>query len=301
MKKLFIVLGIIVLLVPVFYSHSSYDVQQKADIVIFSYDRPLQLYALLESLQTYCQGIGETHVIYRVSSDQFDLGYQIVAHDFSHVRYHKQGRNPQQDFKPLTLDATFESSSDYILFAVDDIVVKDQINITECIDALEKYNAYGFYLRLGKNLNQCYSLGSKAQPVPPLTQEELTIFSWCFNEGIFDWQYPHTVDMALYRKKDIASDLRLLSYHAPNKLEDMWHRQSRAIISKKGLCYQTSKIVNMPLNRVQDEYKNLAMKEWTAQGLLHEFLAGKKMAIAPLYGVHNIAAHMEYSPTFINR
>jgi hypothetical protein len=159
MKKLSLLIGMLTSIVSVFYSYSSHGTQ-KADLVIFSFNRPLQLYALLESLEKHCQGISETHVIYRASDDTFDCGYRLVMEDFNHVHYHKQGENPQQDFKPLTLHGAFESPSNYIIFAVDDIVVKESVDLTQCICALEKYNAYGFYLRLGKNLTQCYTLGS---------------------------------------------------------------------------------------------------------------------------------------------
>jgi hypothetical protein len=288
-------------MIPVFYSYTVVDISKKADLVIFSYNRPLQLYALLESIKNYCTGFNEIHVIYRTDAEQFDQGYKVVTHDFCNVQYHKQSSNPQQDFKPLTLQAAFFSPSAYIMFAVDDIVVKEKIDISECIDALEQCSAYGFYLRLGKNLTNCYSYGSAAQPLPPLQEELPMIFSWHFNQGTFDWVYPHTVDMTLYRKKDIESYLRVYSYSSPNKLEDIWNLHARPIIAKKGLCYLTSKIVNVPLNRVQNDYNNRAMQQWTVLGLLEEFLGGKKIDITPLYAVHNTAAHMEYSPLFINR
>jgi hypothetical protein len=272
-----------------------------ADLIIFSCNRPLQLYALLESLGKYCRGIHEAHVIYRTSSEQFEHGYDIVKHDFSHVYYYQQGSNPHKDFKPLVLAAVFGSPSPYVIFAVDDIIVKKEIDLTACIDALEKYNAYGFYLRLGLHLNNCYSYGSKAQPLPPLKEEEPGIFSWNFPFGLFDWNYPHTVDMTLYRKKDIEHDLHSCSYHAPNRLEEVWQRRAGAIINKKGLCYVIAPIVNLPLNRVQHEYQNRAMKEWSPHDLLQQFLAGYKMDIMPLYDIQNSAAHMEYSPTFILR
>lgn len=301
MKKCLSIIGLLLILVPVFYSYSFQDTPLQADLVIFSFNRPLQLYALLESIKKYCTGFGEIHVIYRTSDAEYDRGYAVVMRDFHEVHYHKQGDNPHQDFKLLTLQAAFKSPSAYIMFAVDDIVVKDYVSLAECISALEKYNAYGFYLRNGRNLTNCYPYGGAAQPLPPMHQEQDMIFSWRFCEGSFDWMYPRTVDMALYRKKDIESDLRIYSYYSPNRLEDIWNLHAQAVITKKGLCYHASKIVNMPLNRVQHDYRNRAMQEWTSQGLLHEFLAGKKMDIVPLYCVHNTAGHMEYSPTFINR
>ena len=162
MKKLLLVVGVVISVVSVFYSYTASSVSQKADLVIFSFNRPLQLYALLESIKNYCHGVGEIHVIYRASDDHFDHGYAMVKQDFTAIRYHKQGENPHQDFKPLTLSAVFESPSPYIIFAVDDIVVKENVDLTECISALEKYNAYGFYLRNGTNLTNCYPYGGAA-------------------------------------------------------------------------------------------------------------------------------------------
>ncbi len=300
MKKLFLAIGLVLSGVLVFYTHSDVPKKPSVDLVVFSFDRPLQLYALLESTHTYIKGLQAIHVIFRASDKPFEEGYEIVKRAFAKVIFHKQGDNPRSDFKPLTLKAAFDSPSAYIVFAVDDIVAKDAIDISECAGALEKHNAYGFYLRLGKNLTQCYSM-RREQRCPLLKQENSNIFWWQFNQSQLDWAYPNTVDMTVYRKKDIEKDLRDLSYHTPNILEDMWMRYSRKIMGSRGLCYATSKIVNMPLNRVQHEYKNRAMSEYSSRDLLNKFLSGHKMDIAPLKCVDNKAAHMEYSPTFIMR
>ena len=179
--------------------------------------------------------------------------------------------------------------------------MKDGVDLRECVSALKKYAAYGFYLRLGKNLDYCYPL-QRGQTVPSL-QESDGIYSWRFQEASCDWAYPHTVDMTLYCKKDIELDLRSMAYHAPNRLEDVWDRKSRerAVHQKSGLCFSSSKIVNLPLNRVQNEYKNRVMTEFTPRDLLDQFLQNKKMDIEPLRCVENRSAHMEYSPTFITR
>ncbi len=273
---------------------------ESADVVVFSCDRPLQLYAFLESAQKYVTGIGQMCVIYRSSNEQFKKGYDIVRSDFPHVTFLAQGNNPAGDFKPLTLKATFESTSTYIIFAVDDIVVKDAIDLKQCIHALEQHQAYAFFLRLGMNLNYCYP-ENRYQPLPPrLKHEGGDIFSLHFHESVLDWWYSHTVDMTLYRKKDIEGDLKVISYHMPNRLEGLWGCRIGRILSQKGLCFRKSKIVNLPLNKVQYEERNRSMNI-SAQALLDEFMAGKKMDIAQLYQIDNKSAHMEYAPTFVNR
>ena len=290
-----IAIGIVSLSVHL-YAHS----EEKADLVIFSYDRPLQLYALLESVHKYITGLGETHVIYRASNDAYAQAYDQVRTTFSSAQFARQGDNPAADFKPLTLKATFDSPNNYILFAVDDIVVKDFVSLGECINALEKMNAYGFFLRLGTNLSECYSLQCK-QPVPPLKEVAPGIFAWKFSEGRCDWAYPHTVDITLYRKKDISEDLRSLFYRSPNYLEGTWHSRSGRIMHRFGLCFVHSKIVNIPLNKVQTDNDNIHMNLLSPLELRQLFEQGMKMDISLLYKIDNKGAHMAYKPTFILR
>lgn len=278
---------------------STYCTDQKADLVIFSFNRPMQLYALLESVETYITGLGEVHVIYRATEEKYALGYDEVKKDFTQVIFAQQGSNPYQDFKPLTLQATFSSPHDYIIFAVDDIIVKDFINITPDIALLEKTNAYGFYYRLGKNLSYCYVL-YRDQAVPPLQKITDDVYAWKLCEGQHDWGYPNTVDMTLYRKKDIKHFFETAEYAAPNPLEGRWAGYAHLVNNRLGLCYEQSKIINLPLNRVQNLHCNRHMGG-DAEYLLEVFNEGKKININPLFRIANISAHQEYDLTFLPR
>ena len=269
MKKLTFILGLAVGLAVVLYVRSATPTK-KADLVVFSYDRPLQLYAFLESAQKYVTGVGQLSVIYRASGQAFKDGYDVVRADFPHAIFYAQGSNPARDFKPLTLKASFESPSNYILFAVDDIVVKDTVDLEQCINALEKHEAYAFFLRLGMNLNYCYP-ENRFQPVPRLKREEQDIYSWRFSESILDWRYPLTVDMTLYRKKDIEGDLRVISYSTPNWLEGTWTCKIGRVVHNRGLCFGKSKIVNTPLNRVQTSRPGNRAMDISPQELLAQF------------------------------
>jgi hypothetical protein len=273
--------------------------QQKADLVIYSFDRPMQLYAFLESAQHYMCDIGQVVVIYRTSGSNYDASYELVKSSFPCVHYLKQGSKPQSDFKPLTLQAVFDTPSAYVVFAVDDIIVKDYIHCADDIQLLEQHNAYGFYYRLGTHLSYCYTM-NVTQAVPPLTHVADGIYAWQFAQGQHDWGYPNTVDMTLYRKKDIESFFKHGNYNSPNTLEGRWAGQAGSIMKRIGLCYASSKMVNLPLNRVQHDYPNRSM-ELSAQELQTFFEQGLKIDIKPLACVANISAHMEYEPTFIQR
>ena len=191
-------------------------------------------------------------------------------------------------------------ASNYIVFAVDDIIVKDFIDFNHCITMLEQTKAYGFYLRLGKNLTECYSMNA-LQKVPPFLFEKNGICTWCFDEGEFDWGYPHTVDMTVYRRADIMQSLMDLPFTSPNTLEGAWSAQPNFDWKRIGLCYECSKIVNIPLNRVQHEALNNHMNLYTTDELLEKFQFGLKIDIKPLFNISNKAAHFEYEPIFILR
>ncbi len=271
-----------------------------ADMVVFSYNRPIQLYAFLESAENLMTGAGEVHVIYRADTQELSAGYDVVAQDFDYVIFHKQGSDPRGDFKPLTMRATFESPSEYIIFAVDDIIVKDFCNLSDCIDQLEQHHAYGFYLRMGRNLTWCYSWNQK-QNLPAMKEVAPGLFAWKFSEGTHDWNYPHSVDMTLLRKRDIRSNFDRLSFTNPNTLEGYWANLAGPIMSRLGLCYDKTKIVNVPLNRVQSTWANRNMELYTPEELLAFFNEGKKIDIEPLFQWDNPGAHSEYEPTFIAR
>ena len=180
-------------------------------------------------------------------------------------------------------------------------MVRDSVDLSLCAEALDTYDAYGFYLRLGKNTTRCYSM-RRDQGTPSFREEDDQILSWRFNQGRFDWAYPNNVDMTLFRKKDIESVVRVPTYHQPNRMEEAFMRSARAIFFKKGLCFKSSKVVNLPLNKVQNVLpQNPAMDEYSPQDLLNKFAENLKMDIAPLHAVDNKSAHMEYSPTFITR
>lgn len=271
------------------------------DFVIFSYNRAIQLYAFLESVEKYVAGVGVASIIYRADTDAHKQAYQVVKDRFPSYNYRRQGANPRADFKALTLQLSFNTgNSSYIVYGVDDIVVKDYCDLADCAQLLEKHNAYAFYLRLGTNLNYCYSLHQN-QPVPLLQEVDSDVFAWHFRQGTGDWGYPHSVDMTIVRKSDIISHFTHMSYYSPNTLEERWSSYAHGIMHKTGLCYGFSKIVNFPLNLVQHDWNNRHMSEYTADQLLTIFNQGQKIDIEPIHQMNNSGAHSEYSPTFIAR
>jgi len=290
------------LTISFFLSHSSIRAQiipsKTADLVIFSFNRPMQLYATLESVSKYVSNLNQIYVLYRTSAEQYEQAYQEVQQRFSHIKLVKQGSNPHQDFKPLLLQCFDGSSAEYIMFAVDDDMVKDFVDITQCIEALQKYNAYGFYLRLGVNIARQYGQHYSLK-MPAVEYVERDIIKFKFKDGIGDWGYPHTVDMALFKKSNLESFFRNHAYSSPNTLEASW--AARASSNEYALCYQGSKIFALFINTVQQDHHISEKDVWNAHELLIKWQQGLVIDIAQFDRVNNDCTLMEYIPRFILR
>lgn len=271
---------------------------EQADLIVFSFDRPMQLYAFLESLKEHVSPLGRITVIVRVSNRQFSRAYWQVFSEFPQVKFMWQTTGTANNFRKLVQIALNESQSKYIMFGVDDLIVKDTVDIRRCIKALEKYNAYGFYLRMGVHLTYCYPMSCE-QKVPPYNYLEDDICAWTFAEGEYDWHYPNMLDMTLYRKIDVKQVLNKLRYNCPNSLEGAWG--SCADFTKRGLFFDKSKVVNVPINRVQKFSNLLHMNLYSPEELLKKFVAGLKIDISPLKQIVNKSGHMEWQPVFIER
>lgn len=272
--------------------------QSVADLVIFSYDRPLQLHALLASIQTYVYNLGTIFLVCRMSDAFYEQAYQEVLAQYPQVVLLRQGKEPKKDFKALTLKAFNGSSAEYILFTTDDLIMKDYVDIHQCINILNATNAYGFYLRMGSNITYSYNQDIKLS-VPPLTTIEPGIFSWNFADGKSYWGYPNSLDMALFKKSTIEKDLTTLSYHSPNALESRWSRLADK--SKTALCFKSSKAFNIPLNLVQEDWHNKNEQLFTTPELLDFWNQGMMMNLLPFHQINNNSALMAYTPSFIQR
>lgn len=270
--------------------------QTKADIIVFSYDRPLQLYAFLESSEKYVKGLHHTYVIYRTSNEDFELGYAEVKHDFPGVTFLCQEK--LEDFKPLVKRAM---QADFVAFAVDDILIKDEINFQDAALEIQKTGAYGFYYRLGHNITFDY-MNNKSVSVPKTINLGKGVYAWQFITGEGDWGYPNTVDFTLFKRSDIEKDLLKLKFENPSTLEEKWSKKVE--LNRVGLCSKYSKIVNIPLNVVSQksiDFGNREMGEYTPKELLDIFNQGYKIDVKKFFRVKNKSPHAALEVHFIER
>jgi glycosyltransferase involved in cell wall biosynthesis len=253
-----------------------------ADILLFSYDRPLQLYATLESIQRYITGFEHLTVLYRASNEAFADGYEKVKDAFPIARFVTQFEG---DFKPKLEKIVFNSPSQYILFGADDLIVKDFVDLKQCMDQMEKTGAYGFYLRFGRHIHSS-CLSNQPQPLPPSQPLSGGIYAWDIAMGEDDWGFAPSLDMTLFKKDQIKKVLSQTKYKNPNGLETSWLKEVPE--NALGLYFERSKMVNI------SNYLN-------TEELLVKFNQGLKIDIEPLYKVENGSPHLDYIPEFVLR
>ncbi len=275
---------------------------EQADLIVFSFDRPLQLYAFLESVECYVQGLSSVSVVYRISNKEMKKAYKKVKKRFTSVSFIEQSLNrPKADFKEKTMNAISGGLSNYLVFAVDDIIVKNYVNITDCTRFLKMTQAHGFYLRLGTNITYCY-MNKRSQNIPELFSIE-NIYAWRFRGAQSDWCCMNTVDMTIYAREKIVPILENLNFTYPNDLEGEWCNSANKYgdLDKLGLCYEQSKIVNIPMNQVQYASGCRLSMNISVQDLLKKFQQGYKIDIKSFDCIENNSPHMEYMPRFIDR
>lgn len=278
------------------------DTPKKTDIIVFSYNRPLQLFAYLESATTLIRGFDKIIVLYRADDSEYEASYRQVQQVFNNVIFVKQNnKKSYKNFKTNVCNIIErQSKQDYIVFAVDDIIVCENIDLHDCIRHLKNNaDAVGFYLRLGENISESYSLSIKNILLPVFQKIRPNILKWQFRGSADEWNYPHSLDMTVYKKSYVIGPLKYLKYQAPNSLEGRW--SVLAPTEPYGLCYTHSKIVNIPLNLVQSEWGSKHMSMLSAETLLILFQAGLKINTEKLVSIKNKSPHIDYLPSFIPR
>lgn len=280
-----------------------YSLYSTTDLLIFSFDRPLQLYALLESLEKRFKGINQTTVLYRSSDSNFEKAYNDIMSHFPTVLF--KNHEGKEDFKEKVESIIYSSISNYFFFAVDDIIVTDECDIAECTHALKNTNSYAFYLRLGTNITHCYTIDvDKKHPLgiytgtPSFNPINNNILSFTFGDKEGEWNYPHTVDMTIYPKAVLLYYLNLnKNWVHPNSFEGIW--STIEPLNTQGLCFNHSKIVNIPYNVVNVDWNSRNMN-YTKYDFLTLFNQGYRIDIDCIYKLLPPAPHYEYPLTLFS-
>jgi hypothetical protein len=262
--------------------------------IIFSKDRPMQLHLLLESILTnFDVEDFKLNILYKASNDEYNRGYNTVRDLFPQFTYKKE-----ESFKEDVL--SFFNDSEYTVFFTDDDIIYKYLKITkdEMQNIFSFSDAICFSLRLGLNTTNCYTMQRLNKIEYYKTHSfyhDITliesIISWKVKDGTNDYAYPMSVDGHIFKTDFIKNLCEVLDYSNPNLFEAMLSNfgRSEMIISS----YEHSKLVNSPINRVQETFQNLSglKYKYTSEDLNEMYLDGvtldfKKMNFEEINGCH---------------
>ncbi len=275
------------------------NTDKQADIVVFSRDRPLQLYALLESTQRYIKNYKTISVIYYASNDRFFYAYEELKDSFPDVHFILQ-KNLNTDFEPLLKKEIYKESTPYILFSVDDVIVKDEVDLKQCIEAMENFSAYHFSLGLGKNIDYSYQ-GGFHQDLPFHLFLEPGLLAWQIDAAPGEWSKAQCISMTLYRRDGVQHAVEKFNFKDPLHFEKNWTKYRKRNVKLKrnriALAFETSKVVGVPLGLMKKHNINF----YSPIELLNKFELGLKIHIDSLEQIKNTSTYIEYLPIFVKR
>lgn len=269
--------------------------------LVFSFDRALQLHGLLSSYFRHAADPAPLTVLFRTSSPAHRCAYDEVASLFARPESPRDIAWIAETSFKSDLETTLASlASDRVFFLVDDIVFTHPFAFADFASLDPR--RYVVSLRHGRQLRHHYAL-DRPMALPawredPATPAGMSVWRW--REGKDDWNYPLSVDGHVFDRLEFLSLLGLIPYKAPNSLEHGLQAFWPLFADRLGVAYERSRLVNIPYNRIQEEFANRAGTLDT-EVLLLAWEEGQRMEIEALDGYVNAGVHEEVELRLVAR
>jgi len=272
--------------------HALYTDGDGIDGIVFSKDRACQLDAFLRSMKEHHKNLDDcsTTILYTYSNDEFKKGYELLIKRYPEFSFVKE-TNFKEDLKNIYAKGVY----DYIQFFVDDNVWKNDFSFDNAEYKMFKMDDYilTLSLRLHPEITYCQPM-NKVVTQPSNLDECDNVWEWKNADG--DWGYPMSVDGNIFRKKNIDRYVNMFMYNNPNTFEAVMSTNPPSIHTKM-LCYSDSKILNIPMNRVQTTFQN-PCGDVDIKMLNDKLLSGEVININKVNGFKNSACHQEIGLEF---
>ena len=215
--------------------------------IIFSFDRPLQLHLLLESIKINAKNVFAINVLYKHSNEEFKKGYELLKSRFENVNWIEE-----INFRDQTLKLV-DSTLNHSCFFTDDDIIYNEICESDIVECFKDDNVFCFSLRLGKNVNHCYTMSCDDILIPIGEYDKFVWWDW--TKHYADFGYPLSVDGHVFITKEIKKLIKAINFSNPNTLEA--NLQVFDNFPKEWMfAYKSSALVNSPNNIVQNVYPN---------------------------------------------
>jgi hypothetical protein len=275
--------------------------------IIFSKDRASQLNLLLDSIRKNCSHLFDITIIYSVSGDEFQEGYDLLQRQSKNIRWIKQ-QTPPSDFKKITLEAINQSDK-YVCFFTDDDIVYRRIDTSiNSVDALfEHFNdkkdlLLCLSLRLGSNTIVQSQYRQTTCPFPDtkiiVNNGEYVVWDWTKIPTNTNFGYPFSVDGHIYKTKRVL-EMITYDFDTPNNFEqsDSFNRQTAppfmARLDKSVVVNDPINIVGSSKNKAGEVY-GIELRELNRLFLSGRFIDLDAMDFSNVKGCHQeIQYHFE--------
>lgn len=287
----------------------------QAQCIVFSMDRALQLHGLLGSYFENVTDPAPISVLYRCSDESHRQAYREVFEEYDGRLERTVEEVWPGDFRRQLLTLLRAVNSEKCFFLVDDDLFIEEVSLAEMLALDSRYVIPS--LRMGVNLTDSYTLNEKQQ-LPAmfrgvgLAQDEREldaaiyadkkneILFWQWGAGTLDWGYPLSVDGHIFDTAEIRTLAEMTEFSSPNTFEAALQAHSWLFEARRGACYRKSRLVNIPCNRVQEDFTNRHGSVHQDE-LLERWQRGLRMDYRALYRVVNRSAHEELPIGFVSR
>jgi GT2 family glycosyltransferase len=261
-------------------------------VIAFSKDRPLQLDAVLRSMQHHALDAKSPaiKVLWTASNWRDWELYRRLGRDHPGVELIEE-----RSFKTQLVAATL--GFDYIAFLVDDSIFFRSFSVTSAVAILESDPLLiGYSFRLGRNIDYCYSMNqAQTQPAWEPRPDGTLTYRWVGQEA--DFGYPIEVSSSLYRSADIQPLLERLPYRNPNSLEAALSAAAASLSARLPMlaCPENSVAFGAPVNLVQKVFANRAGAEdaQSVQALSEAYRRGMRLDMDGLADFNTNSPHRE--------
>lgn len=267
-------------------------------IIVFSFDRALQLEALLSSVRRYWTRTAYAlTVVYNTTGEDFERGYVQLQQDYpefcflKETRYghrwpkadyfrffnlkkmllHPKLRRQYSDFRDLLVGILRDSKAPYTMFLTDDSVFIREVALTDLDLSFieEDVSQNQISLRLGRQVSAC----------PSEIPVRDGCLKWRFHQYPLEssWGYNFSVDAHIYATSLILHVLERVIFNNPNTLEgNVCHYVRVKKLLDRGLTFEHPYVLSFPLNRVQDVADNKSLGV-SVSFLNEQYLEGKRL------------------------
>ena len=265
--------------------------------LIFSMDRALQLHALLASYRDNVNNPAPLSVIFKTNTPDHHRAYLELFKEFSDILSAVIHQNQSSEsLRVLVKEWVEQQKAETLFFLVDDILFIEPFDMLHFSQWATNFSIPS--LRMGQNIKYCL-MSHSPQSLPNLLKikkgdsrsaDDLLIWQWSFAES--DWAYPLSLDGHFFQREEMLSLLKVIDFQTPNQFELSLQPMNPFYKPKVGVCFKKSRVVNIPMNRVQNEFENQHLG-YHQDELLEMWLKGLRIDVNSYYGLKNKGPHEE--------